>query len=182
MPSFLNVLLRNIISGPATDPFPFGETFTPKRIRGRIVIDPSLCLGCGMCRHACAAGAINIRKTTRNWTITIWQGSCCLCRACVTYCPMQAMSIDPNWHSAHLEKDKFMHVEQHTINYQPCANCGQPMRVLPGDRAAELYKHDGNINPEEIRHLCRSCRQLLDAERNTTCALRPERATSNVPS
>ncbi len=180
MAGFFNVLLRNIISGPATDPFPFGETFTPKRIRGRIVVNPDLCLGCGMCRHACAAGAINIRKTTSSWTITIWQDSCCLCRACVTYCPMHAMSIDPDWHSAHLEEDKFKRIEQHVIEYQPCAGCGNPMRVISLERAKELYADDADVDPEVIRHLCRSCRQLRDAEHSTTCALRPERTTTKV--
>ena len=149
MPSFLNVLLQNLISGPATDPFPFGETFTPKRIRGRILVDPERCLGCGMCRHVCAAG-------------------------CVTYCPMSAMSIDPDWHSAHAEEDKFKRIEQHTISYEPCARCGTPMRVMALDKAKQLYADDADVDPEEIRHLCRSCRQMRDAENSTVCVLRSD--------
>ncbi len=180
MAGFLNVLLRNIISGPSTDPFPFGETFSPKSIRGRIRIDPERCLGCGMCRHVCVAGAINITKTENDWTITIWQDSCCLCRSCVTFCPMHAMSIDPDWHSAHAEEDKFKRIEQHTIEYQPCAGCGKSMRVISLERAKELYAQDANINPEEIRHLCRSCRQLRDAERKTKSLEHPERTTTKV--
>ncbi len=167
MSSFLGVVLRNLLAGPSTDPFPFGETFTPKRIRGRITVDPDLCMGCGMCRHSCVAGAINITKSDAGWTITIWQDSCCLCRSCVTYCPMQAMAIDPDWHSAHVEADKYKKIEQHSISYQPCARCGKPMRVLSADKARALYASDASIDPEEIRHLCRSCRQLRDAEVST---------------
>ena len=174
MPSFLNVLLQNLISGPATDPFPFGETFTPKRIRGRILVDPERCLGCGMCRHVCAAGAIHLQKDSKGWTITIWQDSCCLCRSCVTYCPMSAMSIDPDWHSAHAEEDKFKRIEQHTISYEPCARCGTPMRVIFFVFFKQLYADDADVDPEEIRHLCRSCRQMRDAENSTVCVLRSD--------
>ena len=131
MGSFFNILLNNVISGPSTDPFPFGETFSPKTIRGRVRIDPDLCMGCGMCRHSCVAGAINIQKHKgKGWTITVWQDSCCLCASCLTYCPMHAVTIEPDWHSAHFEEDKFKRIEQHTIEFQPCPNCGNPTRVL----------------------------------------------------
>ena len=60
MAGFLKVLFRNLLEGPSTDPFPLGETFTPARLRGRAKVDPTLCMGCGVCRHVCAAGAINI--------------------------------------------------------------------------------------------------------------------------
>ena len=81
MAGFLKILFRNLLQGPSTDPFPLGETFTPERLRGRVKIDPNLCMGCGVCRHVCAAGAINIRQKPDNsgYTITVWQNSCCLC-------------------------------------------------------------------------------------------------------
>lgn len=179
MPTFLNVLIQNLISGPATDPFPFGETFTPKRLRGRIKVDPDLCLGCSMCRHVCAAGAINLQRDAKGWTITIWQDSCCLCRSCVTYCPMNAMSIDPDWHSAHVEAEKFDRIEQHTVHYEPCARCGTPMRVMALEKAKVLYAHDADVDPDEIRHLCRSCRQIRDAENSTVCMLRTDTTTAS---
>ena len=94
MGSIFNILLNNVVSGPCTDPFPFGETYSPKTIRGRVRIDPDLCMGCGMCRHSCVAGAINIQKHKgKGWTITVWQDSCSLCASCVTYCPMHAVTI-----------------------------------------------------------------------------------------
>ena len=45
MGSIFNILLNNVVSGPCTDPFPFGETYSPKTIRGRVRIDPDLCMG-----------------------------------------------------------------------------------------------------------------------------------------
>ncbi len=166
MSSFLKVLVHNLFQGPSTDPFPFGETFSPKRVRGRVRIDPGRCMGCGMCRHVCAAGAIHLKREESGFTITVWQDSCCLCRSCVTYCPMGAVSIDNDWHSAHLEAQKFERVERQTVSLQRCAGCGSPMRVMEAGKAAALYGGNPELDPEKLRHLCRTCRRRLDAERS----------------
>ena len=150
MAGFLKILFRNLLQGPSTDPFPLGETFTPERLRGRVKIDPNLCMGCGVCRHVCAAGAINIRQKPDNsgYTITVWQNSCCLCASCRQYCPTGAMSITNDWHSAHLESEKFGRVEQQTINYEPCSHCGTLMRPLPLKLAEKLYAKNSEIDPD----------------------------------
>lgn len=168
MAGFLKVLFRNLLEGPSTDPYPLGETFTPERLRGRAVVDPELCMGCGICNHSCAAGAINISKLDdgSGFTITIWQNSCCLCASCRHYCPTGAMSITTDWHTAHAEADKFKRIEQHTIKYEPCASCGVLMRPIPASLAQRLYMHNPEIDPETTRHLCPKCRQLEDAKRN----------------
>ena len=167
MAGFLKVLFRNLLEGPSTDPFPLGETFTPKRLRGRARVDPNLCMGCGICRHSCAAGAINISPLPdkSGYTITIWQDSCCLCASCRHYCPTGAMSITNDWHSAHLESERFKRIEQQVIKYEPCASCGALMRPLPAALAKRLYAYNTEIDPEEIRKLCPACRRLLDAKR-----------------
>ena len=94
MGSIFNILLNNVVSGPCTDPFPFGETYSPKTIRGRVRIDPDLCMGCGMCRHSCVAGAINIQKHKgKGWTITVWQDSCCLCASLTAPCMLSPSNL-----------------------------------------------------------------------------------------
>lgn len=165
MASFLKVLFRNLLEGPSTDPFPLGETFTPERLRGKCVVDPDLCVGCGVCKNVCAAGAIDISKKKEGYTITIWRDSCCLCASCRHYCPTGAMSITNDWHHAHEEKDKFKCLEQHTINYEPCAHCGELIRPLPKKLAEKLYAENPEADAEIIRHLCPKCRQLEDARR-----------------
>jgi len=172
MAGFLKVLFRNLLEGPSTDPFPLGETFTPDRLRGKAVVDPDLCMGCGICRHSCAAGAINITPLPdrKGFTITIWQNSCCLCASCRHYCPTGAMSITTNWHTAHPESEKFNRIEQHTIHYEPCAGCGELMRPLPNKLAEKLYAYNDEIDRELTRRLCPKCRQLEDAKRNA-CVL-----------
>lgn len=168
MAGFLKVLFRNLLEGPSTDPFPLGETFTPERVRGRVVINPDLCVGCGICKHSCASGAIDITKKAdqSGYTITIWRNSCCLCASCRHYCPTGAISVIPDWHSAHPESEKFECLEQHTINYTPCAHCGTLIRPLPLNLARKVYAKHPEIDPDKMRHLCPKCRQLLDAKHN----------------
>lgn len=172
MAGFLKVLFRNLLEGPSTDPFPLGETFTPKKLRGRARVDPELCMGCGMCRHSCAAGAINISPLPdrSGFAITIWQNSCCLCASCRHYCPTGAMSITNDWHSAHPESERFTRLERQVIKYEPCAHCGELMRPLPAEVARRIYAHNPEIDPEVIRKICPACRQLEDAKR-TACIL-----------
>ena len=100
---FLKILWDNLKKGPVTDAFPFGETYTPDRLRGRVEIDPALCVGCGTCVHVCAAGAINISKFEdgSGFEITVWRNSCCLCAQCRHYCPTKAVTLTNDWHSAH---------------------------------------------------------------------------------
>lgn len=165
MASFLNIIMRNVLEGPSTTPFPFGETFSPDSIRGVCVVDQDRCMGCGTCNYVCVADAIKVIKEDNGWRVAIWQNRCCLCGSCVTYCPVHAISFEPNWHLAHPQEDKYKMLEQKEMALQPCAKCGKEHRVLNAEKAALLYKDNPEINPEEVRHLCRDCRQHLAAEK-----------------
>lgn len=166
MAGFLKVLFRNLLDGPSTDPFPLGETFTPDRLRGKCVINPDLCMGCGVCKNVCAANAIDIspKEDKSGYTITVWRNSCCLCASCRHYCPTGAMSISNDWHNAHEQEKKYEVVEQHTINFTPCKNCGTLIRPLPKALAEKLYAKNNEIDVETIRQLCPKCRQIEDAK------------------
>lgn len=181
MAGFLKVLFRNLMQGPSTDPFPLGETFTPQRLRGRVRVNPNLCMGCGVCRHSCTAGAIDIRQLEdgSGFKITVWQNACCLCASCRHYCPMGAISIDNDWHSAHAAEEKYDKVEQQIIRYEPCSHCGTLMRPLPLERIRALYADDSSLDPKLLRTLCPKCRQIEDAKRNS-CKL-PEAARKGAP-
>jgi formate hydrogenlyase subunit 6/NADH:ubiquinone oxidoreductase subunit I len=167
MAGFLKVLFHNVLKGPSTDPYPLGPTFSPPTIRGRAKVNPDLCMGCGVCVYSCVAGAINIKQLDdgSGYTISIWQNICCLCASCRHYCPTGAMNMTDDWHSAHLEEDKYNRLEQQTIKYEPCSRCGTLMRPLPSGIAQKLYARNPGIDPETIRHLCPNCRQLEDARR-----------------
>lgn len=167
MAGFLKVLLRNVLDGPSTDPFPLGETFTPQRFRGKVLLDEQSCMGCGICVHTCAAGAINItqRSDGSGYDFTVWHNSCCLCASCRHYCPVKAITLTTDWHNAHSQEEKFQWVEQKFIPYTPCANCGTPIRLLSRSMAEKIYINNKDVDIDHILGLCPACRQLEDAAR-----------------
>lgn len=180
MAGFLKVLFRNLLDGPSTDPFPAGETFTPDRFRGKVKVDPELCMGCGICRHTCAAGAINIspRADQSGYDITIWHNSCCLCASCRHYCPTEAITLTTDWHNAHPQSEKFEWTEHQFMPYVPCEGCGAPMRRLPIHIAKKIYAFNTDIDLEKIIKLCPKCRQVEDATRHSGVSHEPEKTAS----
>ncbi len=166
MSGFLKILFNNVLAGPSTDPFPLGETFTPARFRGKVKIDPELCMGCGICKHVCTAGAINIkqRPDQSGYDITVWHNSCCLCANCRTYCPVGAVTLSTDWHNAHPQEQKYEWLERQFVPYVSCTACGVKMRALPLEVAKKLYAYNPDIDPEHITHLCAKCRRVEDAK------------------
>ena len=159
---FLKILWDNLKKGPVTDAFPFGETYTPDRLRGRVEIDPALCVGCGTCVHVCAAGAINISKfeDDSGFEITVWRNSCCLCAQCRHYCPTKAVTLSNDWHSAHRATEKYTQITRAKVKYDYCAVCGAKMRVLPQEVLNRIYAKHSEVDVDVISHLCPNCRRI----------------------
>ena len=152
---FLKILWDNLKKGPVTDAFPFGETYTPDRLRGRVEIDPTLCVGCGTCVHVCAAGAINISKFEdgSGFEITVWRNSCCLCAQCRHYCPTKAVTLSNDWHSAHRATEKYTQITRAKVKYDYCAVCGAKMRVLPQEVLNRIYAKHSEVDVDVISPL-----------------------------
>lgn len=159
---FLKVLWNNLRKGPVTDPFPFGETYTPERFRGKVHIDASLCVGCGTCHHVCVAGAINIEKLEdgTGFEITVWRNTCCQCGQCRHYCPTKAITLTNDWHSAHRNKDKYTQITKAHVLYDYCASCGAKLRFLPPDVLKRIYAGHPEVDVDVISRLCPSCRRV----------------------
>ena len=169
---FLKILWDNLKKGPVTDAFPFGETYTPDRLRGRVEIDPALCVGCGTCVHVCAAGAINISKFEdgSGFEITVWRNSCCLCAQCRHYCPTKAVTLTNDWHSAHRATEKYTQITRAKVKYDYCAVCGAKMRVLPQEVLNRIYAKHSEVDVDVISHLCPNCRRIdVAVEEDRAC-------------
>ena len=161
---FLKILANNVLQGPST--LPLGDTPAPARFRGRVVVDPAKCVGCGICRHVCAGRAIRIEPDEHKlgYTFTVWHNTCALCAMCRHYCPTKAITLSNNWHNAHLQSEKYDHAEHHFIPYSRCRSCDAPMRRLPAELALKVYA-DSALDMMPLLSLCPSCRQVATAER-----------------
>ncbi|SHN52276.1 4Fe-4S dicluster domain-containing protein [Desulfovibrio litoralis] len=163
---FLKILGRNLKQGPSTQIFPLGEAPTPKRFRGRVVVDPSKCVGCGICKHVCAGRAINIEpdKNKQGYSFSVWHNTCALCGMCRHYCPTKAITLSNDWHNAHLQSKKYDNAEHHFIPYSRCRSCDAPMRRLPPELVLKIYT-DKSLDMMPLLSLCPQCRQVATAER-----------------
>jgi formate hydrogenlyase subunit 6/NADH:ubiquinone oxidoreductase subunit I len=154
---FLPVLLRNLLSGPATEPFPFGAAFAPKTLRGRVQFDASACTGCRVCAYVCPAGAIAFAETPDGLEFTLWHDSCVFCGLCVHYCLSKALRQTDDWHLSHLQADKFSMVERDMIPIAHCADCGKAMQRASPQLMAHVYRAT-SAEIEKLRRLCPDCR------------------------
>ncbi len=166
MASYLKILLRNLLQGPSTDPFPAGPTFEPDTIRGKIKIDPELCMGCGMCVHNCVSNALHLERREDGHTLTCWDNLCCRCATCVMFCPTKAITLLPDWHTAHYQEDKYARIEQQSVDYEPCSVCGRKMRPVPVALLKKLYAGKTDVDAERLTRVCPDCRQIEDSKRN----------------
>lgn len=156
--NFIKILLRNLLLGPSTDPFPFGETFTPKGLRGRVAFDPERCSGCRMCEHVCAGGAIRFDDGPQGLRFTLWHNSCTFCGLCEHYCVPKAIHLTEDWHLAHRQEDKYRMIEQGTVAYRPCQECGVRFIPLNAALAARVYGESTDAL-ERLGRLCPDCRR-----------------------
>jgi ferredoxin len=160
----LKILLRNLVRGPSTVPFPFAPAWTPERMRGRIEFKLQSCTGCRACEQVCAPAAIRFDKTPEGLRFMMWHNSCVFCGLCEFYCPTDAISNSNDWHMAHPVGDKYGMAIRETIPYVACAGCGNktlasapnPVGVTPPFTPAEI---------EQQRNLCPACRKKALAER-----------------
>lgn len=165
--NFIKILIRNLIQGPSTDPFPFGETFTPEGLRGRIAFDASRCSACRMCEHVCAGGAIRFEETPQGMQFVLWHNTCTFCGLCEHYCMPKAIRLTNDWHLAHRQEDKYRMIEEGLMAYQTCVQCSSRFTPASGALLEKVYDAP-NAASTELRQLCPDCRQRRSAAQQNT--------------
>lgn len=162
---FLKILARNLRLGPSTDPYPFGETFVPENLRGKVSYDAKACVACRMCVHVCAGGAIRIEESAdkKGLDFTLWHNTCAFCGLCAYYCPTGAIKLTPDFHTAHVQAEKYTFTETGFVGYVPCRRCGRPM-VPVAKKLLEQGYGDLTGEVENLSSLCEECRRELSAE------------------
>ncbi|NJB66507.1 formate hydrogenlyase subunit 6/NADH:ubiquinone oxidoreductase subunit I [Desulfobaculum xiamenense] len=160
MLTFLKVLWRNLLQGPSTDPFPFGETHTPKRLRGKVRVDSKACAGCSMCINVCAGGAIRQveREDGSGKDFYVWHNTCTFCGLCERFCPTGAIKLSNDWSTAHLNSEKFTFREHEFITYDKCEKCSTRMPRVPLAMLKKIYG-EPTEDIMKLYRLCPECRR-----------------------
>ncbi len=166
MAGFFKIAIRNFLNGPTTDPYPFGETFTPEKYKGIIAYDPELCIGCSTCEYVCPSGAIKVTEKDDGTGVrfVFWLNTCSFCGNCGYYCPTDAVYNSNDFHTARHQSEKFIPTIDDDISYVRCKRCEQKIKA-PVE--ALLIRAYDEIT-EEVRHqtsLCPDCRRQEQFER-----------------
>ena len=160
MLTIFKLMWRNLLQGPSTEPFPFGETATPERLRGKVAVDADACAGCGVCISVCAGGALRQeeRADGSGKDFYVWHNTCAFCGLCQEYCPTGAIRLTTDWSTAHLNRDKYAYREQVFIPNANCEGCGTRMPRVPQAMIETIY---GQTNPhlDALYRLCPQCRR-----------------------
>lgn len=156
--AFLKILWDNLRKGPSTEAFPFGEAPTPARYRGKVTFDEAACVGCKMCEHVCAGGAIRFTESAEGLHFLIWHNTCISCGLCAHYCPTEAIRLSTDWHLAHRQEDKYRQTDQALVPWRLCKSCGG---TLPsgGRTLADLAYRESNQRVDHLMELCPDCRR-----------------------
>jgi Ni,Fe-hydrogenase III small subunit/ferredoxin len=131
----------------------------PAGLRGKMRFNAAACVGCRMCEHVCAGGAIRFDEEPGGLKFTLWHNSCAFCGLCSHYCPTKALAATGEWQMAHLQQDKFLQVEQGTVALVPCSGCGTPMLPVAPELLRAAYRSVSR-DTQRLAALCTECRQL----------------------
>ncbi|QSV44458.1 4Fe-4S dicluster domain-containing protein [Geobacter benzoatilyticus] len=135
-----------------------GEGATPAGLRGKMRYNASACVGCRMCEHVCAGGAILFNEEEAGLRFTLWHNSCAFCGLCRHYCRTGALSATEEWQLAHRQEDKYRLVEEGVVPRVPCTGCGVPLLPVPPELLRVAFR-ETNREISRLAALCPECRQ-----------------------
>ena len=141
-----------------SQPHHVGKAADPAGVRGKMRFNASACVGCRMCEHVCAGGAIRFDEEIMGLHFTLWHNSCAFCGLCRHYCPTGALTVTDEWQLAHRQEEKFHLIEQGVIPYAPCSGCGEPLLPVSPELLRIAFR-ETNREIDRLKTLCPECRQ-----------------------
>jgi len=103
----LPLTLKQLVSKPATVSYPAGPERQFPDIRGKVVHNTKVCVGCTACMRDCPSKAIEIvriSETERKFQAFIRTDSCTFCSQCVDGCPKSALRYTSDFELAALSR------------------------------------------------------------------------------
>jgi len=87
-------LVRTLFGGRVTVRFPFAPLELPAYFRGKVVIRPELCVGCGLCVRDCPAFALElVRESREQFRLIHYHDRCAYCGQCEDSCRQGAIVL-----------------------------------------------------------------------------------------
>ncbi len=87
-------LWRTLVRRPITVAYPRAPLELPKGYRGRVVMDPESCRGCGLCVRDCPAFALELDRRDRdNFRLVYHPDRCAYCGQCEVSCRFGALRL-----------------------------------------------------------------------------------------
>ena len=95
MMNFTRVALKKPVFKACHPALPGQPRDYPARTRGQVAIDMDACILCGMCMRKCPAGAIQVDRAARTWSIERF--GCIQCNSCVENCPKKCLHMERSY-------------------------------------------------------------------------------------
>jgi formate hydrogenlyase subunit 6/NADH:ubiquinone oxidoreductase subunit I len=154
--NILQIIEKNLADGPVTISLPHKEP-PPTGFRGLVLLDPELCVGCGLCAYVCVSESVTGASSETEYQWHYEPGRCTFCARCVDRCPASALHMSaeaPPVYSSPGALDT-----SHTVPFPACKRCGKPKRPTS---ESLLHSAAGQIDDQtrELYDLCERCRRL----------------------
>ena len=89
----LRVFKQRLVTGSATQPYPFQPEPAPDGFRGQVTLDTARCTGDAACMRVCPSDAIVVERTADGWVWNLTDARCVFCGLCEEACPTDAIAL-----------------------------------------------------------------------------------------
>ena len=87
-------MVRTLFARRITVSFPFKPLEEVAYFRGKVIIQPELCTGCGLCARDCPAFALELERRGRGrFRLVHHRDRCAYCGQCADSCPQGAITL-----------------------------------------------------------------------------------------